>query len=958
MKKAAFLLVYLFFYNAINAQTVSLISQGSLWKYLDNGSNQGTAWRASGFNDVAWASGNAQLGYGDGGEATLVSYGPSSTNKYRTTYFRKSFTVSSPSAYSSFTLGLLRDDGAVVYLNGVEVARSNMPTGTISYTKLASTNITGANESIFYNFALSPSAFVSGTNVFAVEVHQVSAGSPDLSFDLKLDAILVQSCGTPASLTASAITSSSALLSWAAVSGASSYNVQYRVSGSATWTTATSTSNTITVSGLSSATLYEYSVQAVCAVAGAFSITANFSTVAGGNDTLIPANASWKYLDNGTDQGTLWRANSFDDAAWANGNAELGYGDGGETTVVSYGANAANKYITTYFRKAFNVANPQAYATLSLNVVRDDGIVVYLNGSEVYRNNLPTGTIAYNTLAPVAIGGADETAWVTSIVNTSSLVQGANVIAVEIHQQAITSSDVSFNLRLVGSGTAQTPFVTRGAYLQKLTSGSIVIRWRTDIACDSKVQYGTDLLYGSSAYDGALTTEHSVTLTGLTAATKYYYTIGTSLQILQGDSKNNFYTAPTTGSIIPVRIWATGDFGNGSTEQIAVRDAYSNYTGTTPTHLWIWMGDNAYNSGTDSEYQDYVFSKYPDQLKSFPLFPNPGNHDYGNAGYQSSSALTTNFPYFNNFSVPQAGEAGGVASNTPKYYSYNYSNIHFVSLDSYGSLNTTTSAMYNWLNADLAANTQRWTVVYFHHPPYTKGSHNSDTATELVKMRTNIVPLLESYHVDVVLCGHSHVNERSYLIKGHLGLASTFTQAMKINTGTNTFTKSPPFDGTVYTTCGTSGQSPGAVQADYPMPCMFFNNNTNNCSLVLDINGDNLSCKYLASTGVIVDQYTITKSGMRMAGEEKETTEPLNVYSTNGETIVSYYLEENATVKMELLNTVGQTIRLFNEIPSHQNKGYYQFELQMPQQPFNNGVYFIRMIANGKILIRKVALVN
>src|SRR4030095_3226208 len=202
--------------------------------------------------------------------------------------------------------------------------------------------------------------------------------------------------------------------------------------------------------------------------------------------------------------------------------------------------------------------------------------------------------------------------------------------------------------------------------------------------------------------------------------------------------------APTPGTSTPVRIWAIGDFGNGSAQQAAVRDAFVNYSGTTTTNLWLWLGDNAYSTGTDAEYQSYVFNVYPDQFKSIPLFPSPGNHDYGNAGYQTTSTLGTNYPYFSIFTVPQLGESGGVASNTPKYYSYNYANIHFISLDSYGSYNTTTSVMYNWLNNDLATNSQRWTIVYFHHPPYTKGTHNSDTDVELTNMRTNIIPLLES----------------------------------------------------------------------------------------------------------------------------------------------------------------------------------------------------------------------
>ena len=167
--------------------TVTFVPTGASWKYLDNGSNQGTGWIASGFNDGSWVSGAAELGYGDGDEATVVSYGGNASAKYITTYFRKSFNVTNPAAIIDSTLRLLRDDGAVVYLNGVEVARSNMPTGTVAYSTLASAAI---DDATFYSFLISPSRFVAGTNVLAVEIHQANATSSDISFNLELTASL------------------------------------------------------------------------------------------------------------------------------------------------------------------------------------------------------------------------------------------------------------------------------------------------------------------------------------------------------------------------------------------------------------------------------------------------------------------------------------------------------------------------------------------------------------------------------------------------------------------------------------------------------------------------------------------------------------------------------------------------------------------------------------------------
>jgi len=165
----------------------SLVSTGSDWKYLDDGSNQGTAWYSPGFNDSAWRSGRAELGYGDGGEATVVNGGPAN-NHYITTYFRKSFTATKVAWYLGLRLRLLADDGAVVYLNGIEVCRSGMPAGTITYTTPASANLGGADETAFVGFDLSPAFLRDGVNTLAVEVHQSSGTSSDISFDLALEA--------------------------------------------------------------------------------------------------------------------------------------------------------------------------------------------------------------------------------------------------------------------------------------------------------------------------------------------------------------------------------------------------------------------------------------------------------------------------------------------------------------------------------------------------------------------------------------------------------------------------------------------------------------------------------------------------------------------------------------------------------------------------------------------------
>jgi len=172
--------------QANHTRGLSIINQGSSWKYLDDGSNQGTAWRGPNFNDSAWRSGFAEFGYGDKDETTTNQFGPDPANKYVTTYFRHTFLLTNDSPFKRVMLGLLRDDGGVAYLNGREVFKSNMPLGTIVNTTFASSSVDGANEAAFYETSVNPTNMIRGTNVLAVEIHQQRLDSSDISFDLDL----------------------------------------------------------------------------------------------------------------------------------------------------------------------------------------------------------------------------------------------------------------------------------------------------------------------------------------------------------------------------------------------------------------------------------------------------------------------------------------------------------------------------------------------------------------------------------------------------------------------------------------------------------------------------------------------------------------------------------------------------------------------------------------------------
>jgi hypothetical protein len=277
------------------------------------------------------------------------------------------------------------------------------------------------------------------------------------------------------------------------------------------------------------------------------------------------------------------------------------------------------------------------------------------------------------------------------------------------------------------------------------------------------------------------------------------------------------------------------------------------------------LGDNAYDFGTDAEYQLAVFETYPTLLRNTLLWSTLGNHEtYG-------PDLDGRIAYHEVFSLPANAEGGGVISGTENYYSFDYANIHFVCLDSELSARGPDSPMAQWLHADLAANTNDWTIAFWHSPPYSRGSHDSDNMLDnlsnMTFMRTNFVSILESYGVDLILCGHSHSYERSYLINGHYGFAASLLPEMIKDAGTGQVDDTGAYmkpatpsgnDGAVYVVAGSSSQISHSPYLPHPvMLIRLFELG----SMVIDISDSRLDAKFLRETGAIDDHFTIIKGG-------------------------------------------------------------------------------------------------
>jgi hypothetical protein len=198
----------------------------------------------------------------------------------------------------------------------------------------------------------------------------------------------------------------------------------------------------------------------------------------GVSGTLVKFGSTWKYQDSGTDLGTAWRAPGYDDTKWKSGPARLGFGGDGEVMTIDGGPSGA-RYPTVYFRLKFDAPGVPT-SDLNLQVTRDDGVIVWLNGTEVYRSNMPDGEATFATWASSAIGGTDETTPLAATVAASALAAGSNTLAIELHQANAGSSDLGLDVSLDGafSGGNAAPTADAGPDLSVTLPAAAALRGR------------------------------------------------------------------------------------------------------------------------------------------------------------------------------------------------------------------------------------------------------------------------------------------------------------------------------------------------------------------------------------------------------------------------------------------------------------------------------------------------
>lgn len=359
------------------------------------------------------------------------------------------------------------------------------------------------------------------------------------------------------------------------------------------------------------------------------------------------------------------------------------------------------------------------------------------------------------------------------------------------------------------------------------------------------------------------TFQYEARLGGLEPATKYFYAVYDGEQRLTpSDTSYSFVTPPVAGTRPKIRFASIGDSGTGRLPQHEVFKAMLTYVRESgaPLDFWIHVGDMAYGVGRDMEFQTRVFEPYELLMRNTVCWPTMGNHEGAN-----SKGTTGVGPYFDAYVMPTRGEAGGVASGTEAYYSFDFANIHFICLDSHDLDRTPAGAMAKWLKTDLEKAKADWLIAFWHHPPYTKGSHDSDKEKDLTEMRQHIMPIVESGGVDLVLTGHSHSYERSMLMDGAYATPTVGENVILDDgdgdpQGDGPYRKSAgiqPHQGTVQIVAGNGGQSMGRNGSLPVMKRVLIEHG----SVVVEVDGDTLKATMINRLGAVRDVVSIVKRG-------------------------------------------------------------------------------------------------
>ena len=566
---------------------------------------------------------------------------------------------------------------------------------------------------------------------------------------------------------------------------------------------------------------------------------------------LISQGSSWKYLDDGSNQGTAWKELSYDDSGWASGKAQLGYGDGDETTVISYGASESNKHICYYFRKTFSVTNPNASTGIKLSLLRDDGAVVYINGAEVVRSNMPSGKITYRTTASSTVAHQDEDTFYIYNIPSSVLNKGINLIAVEVHQRRATSSDVSFDLKL--EFTEYNYFKKLPYVLYPGNNDEMMVLWQLNSTETCKFKYGTDPSYK----DGTITTteynsdhQHKVHLKGLAVDEKYYYQVTVNNTSVK---EGSFNTGPADNAT-SATFFAYGDTRTNINKHDEV--AYRILQDIDRNHLKqtfiINSGDLVSKGDEESSWQQEFFNPQythvADLLANLPYMTVLGNHE------GQGILFGKYFPY-------------PMFQNNSFYYSFDYGPVHITVIDEEIDFSQG-SEEYNWIVNDLSSTKKKWKIAMMHEPGWSAGGHSNSAEVQNV-----LQPLFERYGVSFVITGHNHYYARA-----------TVNNIQHITTAGGGAPLYDPDD-----------SYPHIVKVD-----------KSNHYCKIEINNNILHFSAIRSNGTLIEEFN---TQLQTSGINEAITSSFKIYPNP---TYSYIVVEGDEInQIKIMDIIGRTIRQF-----------------------------------------------
>jgi len=380
--------------------------------------------------------------------------------------------------------------------------------------------------------------------------------------------------------------------------------------------------------------------------------------------------------------------------------------------------------------------------------------------------------------------------------------------------------------------------LTRGPFLQNVGPKSASVAWSTADVGESILRCGQFPGVWDIEKSGPSTDRHLFELTSLQPSTRYYYELEVGGTVLTSGSTFSFETSPAVKDLRSFRFLAWGDSGNASGSQFDVAEQID---AVQPRpKLVLGLGDLAYPSGGWDDWNPKLFAPYENLVRNTAFWPTIGNHDI-----QTQNAA----PYLDVFYLPENTGAPGNPSGTERYYSFDYGMAHFVSIDFWSSDVSVGGDQYDWMIADMdsaVSRGKRWIIVFAHSPPYTDGSHDSLNEGYLIFVHDNWVPVMEEHGADLVLAGHSHVYERTYLLEDDVILQND----------PSVYSKTPGGPGTIYITSGAGG---GGSSGDFDHPLVAVAVGNKAGMSTIDVTYEHLRGYFLDSNGTAHDLFSLEK---------------------------------------------------------------------------------------------------